>query len=160
MQLKPVRAATVVATATAAIALAACGDDQGATERTLRFTEGQSRVTNTLDVPPRTMAAKEELTPGDGIVFNKPLLDAAGKPAGRIYASCSAATGGSNPRGMCDGVIQLRGGILAFTETFRSEDETRTAAITGGTGAYAGATGTFHGAGETINHDVIHLILP
>lgn len=154
-----IRAATAVSAVAAALALSACGNDDGPTERTLRFTEGEGRPTVVVDTPPRTFS-REEGSPGDTWIFSKPLRDESGRPAGNAYATCVAFSGGSNPKATCEGTIELEGGTLTFNEVFRVMDESRHAAITGGTGAFAGATGTFRGGGDLGNRDEIKLLLP
>lgn len=162
MRPKRIQAATAAVIAVA-IVLAACGDDEaqtaGQTERTLRLSEGQPQMTNIIDTPPRTFN-QEEGSPGDSWVFTKPLRDESGKPAGDVYATCVAFTLGSNPKSTCDGTLQLKQGTLAFTQVFNIQDESRRAAITGGTGAFAGATGALRAGGELGQGYEIKLFLP
>jgi hypothetical protein len=148
----PTTRATLAA-ACAAVGLAACGDDDGLTERTLRFSDREGRQANSVDAPPR-----RKITPGDQIVQTRELLDGSAR-AGSVQEVCAVTGGGDDPTVTCQGVVELEDGKLSFSVTYKLSEESRNAPVTGGTDAYEGATGaiTASGRGDDVE---IHLFLP
>ena len=76
-------------------------------------------------------------------MFSTPLRDAAGKPFGRLRATCFITKGGTIARlhGDCLGVYSLPNGQLWGTAT--TGERVTNGVILGGTGAYAGMHGSF-----------------
>jgi hypothetical protein len=80
---------------------------------------------------------------GDAFVFVSKLVTKSGKPAGMLYASCTAVTGGKDSANQCLGNFSLAGGELIASAVVRGEDNGPTnIAIIGGTKAYAGMRGS------------------
>jgi hypothetical protein len=148
------RVVAVSATAAAAIGLAACGDDDGLTERTLRFADREGRQANSVDAPPRG-----DITPGDQIVQTRELLDGSRDRVGTVNEVCAVTAGGKDPTIACQGVVELRDGKLSFSVSYKLPEESRSAPVTGGTGAYEGATGAITASGRG-NKVEIHLFVP
>ena len=136
------RVATVVITAGAVTALAACGSEDGLNERTLRFTDREGRMATSVDAPPRTLA-REQINPGDQVVTTRHLLDGSGNRAGTVHSVCTITDGqNEDATQACQGVVELDDGRLSFSKTAKlSEPKPPPMAVTGGTGAYNGATG-------------------
>ena len=150
MRLHLSRVATAVITAGAVGGLAACSGDDEPSERTLRFTDREGKMSTSVDAPPRTLA-REEITPGDQVVTTRHLLDGSGDRAGTAHEVC-AITDGRNEDATeaCQGVVELEDGRLSFSKTAKlSEPKPPPMPVTGGTGAYEGATGTITAAGGT-----------
>jgi hypothetical protein len=117
---------------------------------TISFTETTKGATYTnVDVAPK--AKKDEVSPGDEIVFRIPLV-AGGKKIGHESGVCVATKAAKkfpNVEFFCTGTFVFPGeGRLAFSQMFKLE-QSNSGAIVGGTGAYAGARGTFHQSKET-----------
>jgi hypothetical protein len=80
---------------------------------------------------------------GDGFVFVSKLVTKSGKPAGTLYASCTAVTGGKDSASQCLGNFSLAGGELIASAVVRGDNNGPTSiAIIGGTKAYAGMRGS------------------
>jgi hypothetical protein len=80
---------------------------------------------------------------GDSFVFVSRLVTKGGKPAGTLYASCTAVTGGKNSASQCLGNFSLAGGELIASAVVRGDNNGPTnIAILGGTKAYAGMRGS------------------
>ena len=148
------RVATAAAAVAAAIGLGACGDDDGLTERTLRFTDREGQQVNSVDAAPRG-----EITPGDQIVQTRQLLNGSRRQAGTVQEVCAVTAGGEDPTATCHGVVELGDGNLSFSVTYKLSEESRSAPVTGGTGAYEGATGSITASGRDDNVE-IRLFLP
>jgi hypothetical protein len=105
--------------------------EKGSTFKHVRGTKGAPRQSNLL---------------GDLIVFTNPLVDAAGKPAGRLHVQCVTTIGASDflkSKLTCNGVMALADGTVTLQAITAPGTPTTTGAITGGTGAYAAARGVF-----------------
>jgi hypothetical protein len=80
---------------------------------------------------------------GDAFVFVSKLVTKSGKPAGTLYASCTAVTGGRDSASQCLGNFSLAGGELIASAVVRGDNNgPTTIAILGGTKAYAGMRGS------------------
>jgi hypothetical protein len=87
---------------------------------------------------------RRALSTGDLIIFTNPLVDAAGRRVGRLYATCTATLGNRDFRKAtmtCTGVMTVRDGSLMVQVNTTPASSTSTGAVVGGTGAYAGARG-------------------
>jgi hypothetical protein len=94
------------------------------------------------------LANPKRISPGDGFVSTKNVLDAERKRIGTIEEQCTITNGGSSLgklRSVCTAVVRLPGGQLYASLSPDFEGEERIAGVTGGTGAYSGATGTIGG---------------
>jgi hypothetical protein len=80
---------------------------------------------------------------GDTFVFVSKLVTKSGKPAGTLYASCTAVTGGKKSASQCLGNFSLAGGeLIASAVVVGDNNGPTTIAIIGGTKAYAGMRGS------------------
>jgi hypothetical protein len=149
---------TLIAAGMVALGLGACGGDDEQTERTLRFTDREGQLSESVDAPPRTLG-QEEITPGDQIVNTRRLLDGSGDRAGAVHEVCAVTEGRNrDATELCQGVVELDDGKLSFSKTQKLSGSFPPTAITGGTDAYEGATGMITLAGGT--EIEIHLLLP
>jgi hypothetical protein len=114
---------------------------------TLTFTElNKGSTFGFIDNPPKARLRHGQPTrvsAGDMLVFSSPLRDSAGRPFGRLRATCFITRGGSpsNPPADCWGVYGLPTGQLWGSATTGAG--TTKGAILGGTGAFADMHGTF-----------------
>jgi hypothetical protein len=154
MEFPTFRVATAAAAASAAIGLGACGGGDDLTERTLSFTDREGQQVNSVDAPPRG-----ELAPGDQIVQTRELLNASREGAGTVNEVCALTGGGKDPTATCQGVVELKNGNLSFSVSYALSEESRSAPVTGGTGAYEGATGSITASGSNDSVE-IRLFLP
>ena len=80
---------------------------------------------------------------GDTFVFVSKLVTKSGKPAGMLYASCTAVTGGKKSASQCLGNFSLAGSQLIGSAVVVGDNSgPTTIAIIGGTKAYAGMRGS------------------
>jgi len=101
---------------------------------------------NFIDNPPRAPhrnGAPRRITPGDVFVVSQPLRDSAGKPFGRLRATCEVTHLGSfiDLNGDCFGVFSLPAGELWASGSTRPGSNA--GVILAGTGAFANMHGTF-----------------
>jgi hypothetical protein len=114
----------------------------GERETSFRFVDEAPRTTTNREGNPR------RISPGDGFVSRKSVLDPDGRRVGSVEERCTITNGGSSLgtlRSVCAAVIRLRDGQLYASLSPDFEGEERIAGVTGGSGAYAGATGTVGG---------------
>jgi hypothetical protein len=83
------------------------------------------------------------ISQGDEIVITSRMMDRAGKRVGRADFVCTVTGSGPNKGGLCQGALTLAHGQLTGQFAFGASGESRTQAITGGTGRYKGARGQF-----------------
>jgi hypothetical protein len=107
----------------------------GPSEFTLKLTDQADHL---VDVAPRG----GDPSMGDYVAFRKNVLTPSGVRVGSVQAHAMVTAPGKNARVTLEGVIILKGGLLAVVETFRFNDTRHHIAITGGTEKYEGATGS------------------
>jgi hypothetical protein len=142
---------TLLATASAVgamlLASAAPAVAQSPATQTLTFREvDQGSTFAFVDNPPRAPhrhGAPTRVSAGDLFVVSNRLVDAAGKPFGRLRAMCFVSEPGTpqDLHGDCFGVFSLPSGQLWASGT--TGPGLTTGAILGGTGAYVSMHGTF-----------------
>ena len=86
---------------------------------------------------------KRGISQGDRIVITSAMLDTAGHRVGRADFVCTVTGSGRNKGGLCQGALTLADGQVTGQFAFGRSGESRTQAITGGTGKYEGASGQF-----------------
>ena len=137
--------AGLAAAATASAIAVGVGSAQTSGEPTLAFVERTVPAADVFaDVPP---LSKTLASAGDGYLFRNDVLDADGTiKLGVHEARCSylrATPRGIGSRLICDGVYNLRDGMIAATTAFTFTDHPRISfVVTGGSGAYEGARGS------------------
>jgi hypothetical protein len=135
----------------------ALGDSPAPGPRTIKLKERGGSL-KALDLPPRARTAHSPASPGDEVVFTRSLTSADGRAAGTFHAVCVV----TKPHGgietslyQCSGTYVLTDGTLALDFAGSLSGQSRTFAITGGTGNYAGARGTVASVGGTDTIDLL-----
>ena len=142
---------TLAVALTAALTLAACGDEgePPLSHKAVTFTEQETENFGFADNSPSTKVGDEgpqQLSSGDQLTFSNDLLDDAHKDVGDLEASCTVTRPGGfdDSHLQCAGTATLPGGTLTLARGGRVfSGENPTGSIVGGTGSYAGATGDF-----------------
>jgi hypothetical protein len=163
--MKRLAALAVVAVAASIVVgvLATSGSAQPGSQ-TLTFTESNKGATfRFIDLAPRSERRRgfpTRISPGDEFVFGNPLLDSAGRRAGRVEGYCKALRAGrfGRVRFGCFGHARLTGGTLSFTADLTFARGPIRGEVTGGSGAYEGANGSFTSAGERPTVDTFHIV--
>ena len=145
------RKITLAVALTAALTLAACGDEgePPLSHQTVTFTEQETENFGFADHPPATKLGDEgpqRLSSSDQLTFSNDLLDGAHKDVGDLEVSCTVTRPGGfdDSHLQCAGTATVPGGTLTLARggrVFSGEDPA--GSIVGGTGSYAGATGDF-----------------
>jgi hypothetical protein len=146
-------AAAAVAAAAVPFVLAAGGQAQQPTGRTLSLKISGTNV-SAVDVPPLMRSRKATGLPGDMVIA---ISQVSGAATGRRYLHCTVvAKGPSIEKGTfsCMGSYVLADGTIEVAGVVRL-DRDATVAVTGGTGAYVGARGTL--SSSTAGTDVLAL---
>ena len=112
---------TLAVALTAALTLAACGDDgePPLSHRTVTFTEQETENFGFADNPPSTKVGDEgpqQLSGGDQLTFSNDLLDGAHEDVGDLEASCTVTRPGGfdDSHLQCAGTATLPGGTLTL----------------------------------------------
>ncbi len=157
--------AGLVAAATAAAIAVGSGGAQAPAHGTLTFVERSIPGADVYaDVPPLSDTSPSA---GDTYLFRNEVLDAAGASKLGVHeARCSylrATPRGIGSRLICDGVYNLRDGMIAATTAFTFSDHPRISfVVTGGSGAYEGAQGsgtlTYRSGKSPFADTTIHLM--
>jgi hypothetical protein len=117
---------------------------------------------NFVDNKPYAKGPHGQASIGDVFAFSSTLLTPAHKPAGSLYASCTAARGGAHPSYVCNGTMTLAGGQLELQTAMLEGAKTTYIGILGGTGAYEGARGSIkavsRGQNSPYTDDTVHLL--
>ena len=129
------------------LAAAASAPAQAPVSQTVTFKEvNRGAGFNFVDNPPRAPhrnGLPTRVSPGDFFVVSNPLRDSAGKPFGRLRATCfiTRSAPANALHGDCIGVFSLPTGQLWGSGT--TGPGTTTGVIVAGTGAFANMHGTF-----------------
>jgi hypothetical protein len=139
------RVAVLAALASLAAAASAVAQSQ---PQTLTVTETAGGGTSdVVDHPPKSPSggADRRLSKDDTLVITNPLRDTAGRPIGRVRASCAITKAGGFDKAAADclGVFEMKAGKLYVTLPLDFASTTANGTVLGGTGAYAGLRGTW-----------------
>ncbi len=136
-----ITATLAAATTAASVAVNASGQTAAApVSSTIHLTQ-VDRSFKFIDVAPAGVGRKPP-TQGDAFVIGGQLLMAT-KIIGKANLVCTTTQPGRRGGSLCDGVLVLQAGQIAFTGYNTVADTPQTVfAVTGGSGTYAGAHGT------------------
>jgi hypothetical protein len=141
------RVAVLAALASLAAAASAAAQSQSQPQ-TLTVTEtARGGTSDVVDHPPKSPSggADRRLSKDDTLVITNPLRDTAGRPIGRVRASCAITKAGGFDKAAADclGVFQMKAGKLYVTLPLNFAASTSNGTVLGGTGAYTGLRGTW-----------------